>query len=117
MEIENRTPHAIALEGADGVVHLIEPTLPPARVVGVQGAQESAVNGIPIHPASYDRVSGLPTFRDGVIIIVSQITALMVAASDPSRTDVVYPATTKRDGATRDKLGVVTVRRLIRPNF
>jgi len=60
-------------------------------------------------------INHLPPYREGVILIVSQIVAMAVSVLLPDRDDVVSPGTAPKDGASREnRRGVVAVSRLIR---
>jgi len=115
MKFKNCTPHAIALISVDGSTRILEPVWPPARVVVIPSSHEEVVDGIAIRGAGrFDGIEGLPEPEDDVVVIVSQITAHFVAATQPDRDDVVYPASGKIEGATRDSDGSLGVRRLVR---
>jgi hypothetical protein len=115
MIFRNFTPHAIALAKADGSTHILEPHYPAARVITTPHPMEEDCDGIAIRgPGLFDSIQGLPDKAPDTLIIVSQITALMVAATMSDRDDVVYPATGAAEGGFRDANGTLGVRRLIR---
>lgn len=126
MNIVNLTPHAVTVEDVHGVVRIIEPTKPAARVRMDPGPEVTKVNDIPVHgPHVFAGIVNLPPRREGTIYIVSQLTAIAVSALYPGRDDVVYPGTAFADDAERrfpddpskgDVSRVVKIRRLIKAN-
>jgi hypothetical protein len=115
MEILNRTPHAIALIGGDGVTRIIEKTGSPVRIETEPSDQVDTVDTVPVHaPPRVVRISNLPPRQDSVTVVVSQIAAMGIAALHPERTDVVYPGTGPGDKALRTQKTVFAATRLIR---
>ncbi len=115
MEYENRTPHAVGLLREDGTISVLEPVQPPVRIAERMNREVAREDGIVIHdPSTFEGVEHLPRKQDGRMVVVSRLAALLIGALHPDRTDVVYPATSQKHGARRDKRGPIAVRRLIR---
>jgi hypothetical protein len=114
--IENRCPHAIRVSDGRGAQRVIARTYPAVRIETTPGPLLGYSDGIPLHaPPGWKGIVHLPEKRCGVLIVVSQIVALAVAALLPERTDVVYPGTGPKDGVNRSAdRGVMSVCRLIR---
>ncbi len=114
-DIINKTPHAIALTGSDGVTRVIDKTGQPVRIETEASDQVDAICKVPVYRAPrVTGISNLPPRRPGVTIVVSQIAALGIAALHPDRDDVVYPGTGPGDAARRVKRSVISASRLIR---
>ncbi len=114
MIFRNLTPHAVSLLGLSGARILDRPEK-ACRILTASGELLEEYDGIGIYsPAQFERIVNLPEPREGVTFIVSQLSALAVAALHGSRADIVYPATRAMDGAVRDGNGVISVRKLIR---
>ena len=114
-EIINRTPHVIALIGADGTTRIIEKSGSPVRIETASGEKIDQVQTVPVHaPSAVLRISNLPPRRDNTIIVVSQIAAMGVAALHPDRTDVCYPGTGPADRPQRINKTIIAATRLIR---
>ena len=109
----NYTPHAITLQGPDGV-RVTYPSSGVARVLNDAVAiLVGDVGGIPIYQAPSGAgavVVGLPDPVPGVTYVVSGLCAGFVKG----RTDVVSPGTGPADGAIREAGQIVAVTRLIR---
>ena len=115
MKIINHCPHPISLEGADGTITTIRPKRPAVRIETRPGEYLYDIQTVPVYSAStYERIANLPEKKDGTLIVVSQICAIMINALHPERDDVVFPATAPLDFPTRDASGVRSVTRLIR---
>jgi hypothetical protein len=115
MQIINRTPHAIALVGSDGVTRIINKTGSPVRVETAPSEQVDTIDTVPIHAAPRVlRITNLPAAREGVINVVSQIAALAIAALHPDRRDIVYPGTGPTDKPQRVRKEMLAATRLIR---
>ena len=97
----NLTPHAITVAHAGGTLS-IAPTAPAARVTSTPGTVNPVSFGevsIPVAtPTVFGAVENLPPPVEGVFYIVS---ALVGAALNGTRSDVVMPGTGPNDGAIR----------------
>ena len=84
VEIVNLTPHEITVYDAAGesVLQVI-PSSGVARAAQTREPLDS-INGIPVSKTGYGAVEGLPDRRDGVVYIVSVLTA----QAAPDRTDL-----------------------------
>jgi hypothetical protein len=108
----NLTPHAIGLRREDGSTLILEPQADPARIVLTDGGRRGTVAGVELWgPRGFQTISGLPEPADGTVYVVSQLTAVVIAALYPHRTDIVYPDTIR--GTDRDQRGVLATSRLI----
>ncbi len=98
------------------MTHLIEKSGPPVRIETAPSDQVDTIASVPVHaPPRVVRISNLPPQRPGVTIVVSQISAMGIAALHPDRTDVVYPGTGPADKPQRGpRREVVAATRLIR---
>lgn len=116
MQIENRTPHAVQLFGADGSSRILEPVRPPVRLELRPGSPEAVTaDGVTVHaPCTVHGVSGLPEPRPGVLILVSQLAALGISFLHPDRTDVVHPNNQARHGVRRDRDGIIGISGVVR---
>ncbi len=112
----NLTPHAIALRRSDDSSTIYDGTRDAARINIEPGPEVGEVDGVPIiGPARFLDIDNLPPRREGILLIVSQLTALAVAALYPDRDDILYPGTGPAYGAHRDSSGgVLAVRQLVR---
>lgn len=110
----NLTPHPIVLQTASGERVTLPPSGTVARVSTTPGDLEE-LPGIPIPVAGrtvYGTVEGLPEPRPGTFFVVS---AMVGAALNGSRNDVLCPGTGPQDGAIRDENGrIEAVTRLVR---
>ena len=116
MQFETRTPQAIALRRRDGSHSNLPPVAPAVRLELAAGPVERGLlGGMPIRgKVTLKGVSGLPAPRDGVMLVVSQMAALAIAAIHPERTDCLHPASGLSRAVTRDRDGVSSVAALIR---
>jgi hypothetical protein len=72
------------------------------RIETATGEPAGFADGIPVRsPPRWTGFANLPSGRDGVTIVVSQIVGLAVGALLADRCDAVYPGTAPNDGATR----------------
>lgn len=115
MKIVNLTPHAIVLQGADGIRTTVPTSGTIARVSSLPGKPE-AIDGIPVPVYSaqtWGGVENLPQPEEGTIYIVSII--VLGLAHVQSRGDCVAPGTGPNDGVVRnDKGQIEAVTRLVR---
>jgi hypothetical protein len=97
VQIVNKTPHVLNIIIGDGSVRAIAPTLPTPRVSTKRVALDP-VDGIPVDGVEFGEVVDLPAPVDGVVLIVSGLTASAVKG----RTDllVVGEAVRDADGVT-----------------
>ena len=97
VEIVNLTPHEITVYDVAGESILqVIPSSGMARAAQTREPLDS-INGIPVSKTGYGAVEGLPDQRDGVVYIVSVLTAQ--AASD--RTDLYITDELVRDDTGR----------------
>ncbi len=96
VEIVNLTPHEIAVYDAAGesVLQVI-PSSGMARAAQTREPLDS-INGIPVSKTGYGAVEGLPDQRDGVVYVVSVLTA----QAAPDRKDLYIV-----DELVRDDMG------------
>lgn len=97
----NLTPHPLVLMLENGVELELPVAGEPARVLDHRRAQRSLDTDVgPVELADVDsrstEVVGLPPPRDGVVFVVSRVTATAV-----DRADVVFPLDEVRDEAKR----------------
>ncbi|MFT3861385.1 hypothetical protein [Micropruina sp.] len=96
MKVINLTPHPVTVDPGAPDAITFPPTGVLARIREVQGKPFwVTVDGIrvPVQPISYaDDIEGLPSPTDGVLYLVSRVTA---AATD--RPDLVFPQDELRD--------------------
>jgi hypothetical protein len=96
----NLTPHPLVLFLENGETREIPPADQPARVVDRRHparrleAHVGALNVVDVEPEG--TVVGMPPRREGVVLVVSRVTALAV-----DRPDVVFPLDEVRDEAGR----------------
>ncbi len=97
VEIVNLTPHEITVYDAAGesVLQVI-PSSGVARAAQTREPLDS-INGIPVSKTGYGAVEGLPDRRDGVVYIVSVLTA----QAAPDRTDLYIVDELVRDDTGR----------------
>lgn len=97
MEIINLTPHPVNLINKEGVTTDTFPVAGPApRLVELVETLQD-VDGIPVNKVSYgEEVTNLPAPQEGVLLIVSRITAAAVTG----REDILFP-----HGEVRDENG------------
>jgi hypothetical protein len=96
-------------------IDVIEPAGKPVRVRSITGTTWLEVDGVSIiAPSSHMRLQNLPPQEYGVLVVVSQISALVAAQLHPERHDIVYPDSSKYGGAERSINGVMSVNRFIR---
>jgi hypothetical protein len=89
--------------------------VPTARIITSQSCYSTIVGGIEIRdPGTLKNIEGLPPKQKDIYVIVSPITAHMVAAVMSDRTDVVYPATGAPEGSTGGTVGTMSARRRVR---
>lgn len=101
----NLTKHAVRIRVNDN--HLAEPdetdlVIPPSGTeANVQTIRESGAefDGVPVVRVGYGAIQGLPEPQEGVIYIVSALTAPLAARA--GRTDVVAPDTDPAGRAIR----------------
>jgi hypothetical protein len=111
MTIVNLTPHAIALQGADGEITTIPPSGQVARVATTTAMTGYTVAGLPVQITAAGAVTGLPAPANGTVYLVSGM--VLAALAGTGRCDVVAPATGPNDGAIRNDQGhIVAVTRL-----
>lgn len=92
MQIINKTPHVLNVILADGSVRAIVPTLPAPRVSTKRVALDP-VDGIPVDGVEFGEVVDLPAPVDGVMMVVSGLTASAVKG----RTDLLVVGEAVRD--------------------
>lgn len=101
IEIRNLTPHPINFIGENGEKILTIESSGIARAAQSRekiGTVDLGICGIPINHSKYGTVEGLPDPENGVIYVVSALTAQAV----PNRSDVFIT-----DDAVRDEDGRV----------
>lgn len=91
MPILNLTPHNINIINPSGAAQTIVSS-GVARVSGIP-TEVGMHEGIRLVRTSYGPVTGLPEYKDGVILIVSA----MVRNASPGRHDLVSPSDLVRD--------------------
>lgn len=108
VRLVNLTPHLLNLNIDAATVITQPPDGPPARVQEVRGEPEIVAGefgSVPVIDVSYAaHVAGLPDPREGVLLVVSRLTAAAV----PDRDDLVFPL----DEVRNDKGDVVGCRAL-----
>lgn len=113
MPLKNLTPHSITLRDPQGNDHIL-PSDGVARVASTPGTL-GTLDGVPVPVAGrtvFGEVVGLPDPEPGVWLIVS---AIVGAALNGSRADVLLLGTGPNDGAVRDDAQrIVAVTRLVR---
>lgn len=116
--IVNLTPHAIGIRRYlvdEDIVRVIPPTRPAVRVKTKPGVRLEDFEGLQLYgPPVFNGIINLPPMSPGKIFVVSQIAALVIGEFHRDRTDVFWPATTRKEGATRESGGVIAVSRLNR---
>ncbi|PST31360.1 hypothetical protein [Enterocloster lavalensis] len=92
-EIVNLTPHAITVYDAAG--ENVLQTIPSTGVARAEQRRDpiGKINGIPVSKSSYGAAEGLPAPKDGVVYIVSAITA----QAAPDRDDLYITDELVRD--------------------
>ena len=92
MTIKNFTPHPITIcNNAGEVVRVIQPEgLVRLKAVTVPAGE---IDGVPVTRTEFGQPEGLPEFKEGVFIVVSQL----VKTALPSRSDLLVPAEVVRD--------------------
>ena len=101
IKIVNLTPHPIRFIGENGGVILTVESSGVARAAQTRemiGSADLGTNSIPINHCKYGAVEGLPDPENGVVYVVSALTAQAV----PNRSDVFIT-----DDAVRDESGRV----------
>lgn len=100
MKIVNMTPHALNIIAGNGAVALTIPSSGVARAAQKrEHIADLTVDGvsIPVSKSTYGAVEGLPAPVDGVIYVVSALTA----QACPDRADVFITDDPVRDEAGR----------------
>ena len=96
----NLTPHPLRLVFDSGETHEVPPANEPARVVDRRGARElvdTDAGRVEVSDvASGGEVVGLPPASEGVLLVVSRVTASAVR-----RADLVFPLDEVRDDEGR----------------
>lgn len=95
MFVKNFTPHTITFLNDRNEVILEVPSSGIARAAQSR-TSVGAINGIPVNKSSFGRVENLPEPEEGVILVVSALTA----QACPERNDVYIT-----DDAVRDETG------------
>lgn len=92
MKIKNFTPHPIHICNYAGeVTRVLQPEgLVRLKTVTVPAGE---IDGIPVTRTEFGQPEGLPEFKEGVFIVVSQL----VKTALPSRSDLLVPAEVVRD--------------------
>ena len=92
MVIKNFTPHSITIcNNAGEVARVIQPEgLVRLKVVTVPAGE---IDGVPVTRTEFGQAEGLPEFKEGIFIVVSQL----VKTALPSRSDLLVPAEVVRD--------------------
>jgi hypothetical protein len=79
-KLENRCPHGISVVDIYGRERLVERTGPPVRIETVSGDAIGVADGIARYASpAFKAIAHLPPYRDGVILIVSQLVARAVS--------------------------------------
>jgi hypothetical protein len=99
--------------------HITEPhadsIVPAARIITSQSCYSTIVGGIEIRdPGTLKSTEGLPPKQKDMNVIVSPITAHMVAGVMSDRTDVVYQAIGAPQGSNGGTAGTISARRRVR---
>lgn len=91
-QIKNFTPHPITIcNNAGEVIRVIQPEgLVRLKAVTVPAGE---IDGVPVTKTEFGQPEGLPEFKEGVFIVVSQL----VKTALPSRSDLLVPAEVVRD--------------------
>ena len=88
MEIRNLTPHPVNIINNDGITTATFPVAGPAHRLVELVETLPAVDGSPVNKVSYGKeITNLPEPEEGVILIVSRITAAAVTG----REDILFP--------------------------
>ena len=92
MVIKNFTPHSITIcNNAGEVARVIQPEgLVRLKAVTVPAGE---IDGVPVTRTEFGQAEGLPEFKEGIFIVVSQL----VKTALPSRSDLLVPAEVVRD--------------------
>jgi hypothetical protein len=92
MTIKNFTPHPITIcNNAGEVTRVIQSEgLVRLKAVTVPAGE---IDGVPVTRTEFGQPEGLPEFKEGVFIVVSQL----VKSALPSRSDLLVPAEVVRD--------------------
>jgi hypothetical protein len=114
-EMENYTPHEIVIYETSGErVFLRLPSKGEARAEE-RIVDSGSFSGVQIVERRFAGTTGLPEYREGICIIVSESTARAARAENPDRHDLLCPDTGP-DSVVRDENGrIIGVRRLSRP--
>ena len=97
MEILNLTPHPVNIINGEGVMNATFPVAGPAPRLAELVESLPAVDGLPVNKVSYsEEITNLPAPHQGVLLIVSRITAAAVTG----REDILFP-----HGEVRDENG------------
>ena len=98
MKLENYTPHPVNIISDNGKVIATYPVAGPAPRVKEIVVSDHNVGNVPVNRVAYDKdVTDLPAPREGVLLIVSRITAGAVTG----REDLVFPHGEVRDEGGR----------------
>lgn len=91
-QIKNFTPHPITIcNNAGEVIRVIQPEgLVRLKAVTVPAGE---IDGVPVTKTEFGTPEGMPEFKEGVFIVVSQL----VKTALPSRSDLLVPAEVVRD--------------------
>ena len=92
-------------------MRVIPPSRPAVRIQTKTGEYLYDVDAVPIHAAGkFECISNLPVKQDGVLIVVSQICAIVIGALHPERDDIVFPSTTFTSLSLREAGGRAATR-------
>jgi hypothetical protein len=118
IEIVNRCPHGVTLIDSEGRPRTYEQVGPAVRIETEAGPAVGQASGVPIHaPSRITGITNLPPKRDGTVIVVSKLAAMVIGDRMPDRDDVVYPGSAPDEDAVRSadpRRRVLGVRRLVR---
>lgn len=91
-KIKNFTPHPISIcNNAGEIIRVIQPEgLVRLKAVTVPAGE---IDGVPVTRTEFGQPEGLPEFKEGIFIVVSQL----VKTALPSRSDLLVPAEVVRD--------------------
>lgn len=115
MNIHNLTPHEVVIMAEDGnILAVIPPTGQVARASQTDTPSgEVEINGVsvPVVMTGYGEVSGLPEPTEGVVFVVSALTAIAARAQGRSVEDLLLTSSPVRDETGR----IIGCRQLARP--
>lgn len=98
-KIVNLTPHDVVVYNGDEVIA----RYPSAGAARVSQTDEAAgeLSGVPLVRTVFGEVENLPDPQDGVMLVVSAITATAAKASGRRTDDLLLPANPVRDAQGR----------------